>query len=408
MNAASGGGRADVSTGRAYAGEIPAPRLARGITVFAVMCFVLILVTNMVSEKPGTLKLVVFLVCIAVIGVLQFLHSSRGARRWPLKVRAATLGVQAAATFVPPLAFEFTWGSMWGCLAGSLLLLLPRRAGLSLFALCVATSVAFAVRSAPDVLYIVYLVQSTILSALVIYGFTKLADLVDEVHSSRAELARMAVTQERLRFSRDLHDLLGYSLSALTLKGELIHRLILTRPGQARQETSGLLEVARQALADVRLVASGYREMSLRGEAESAVGILEAADIRVELAMDHGRLHPLVDTVLATALREGVTNVLRHSKVQTCRIAAAVDGETVRLSLVNDGVGEQDRNGVPPLHSGSGLNNLRTRTEAVGGRLDAGVREDGCFHLEVTAPLRPCGNETAGGGPAVSLGGAAA
>ena len=91
----------------------------------------------------------------------------------------------------------------------------------------------------------------------------------------------MAVAQERLRFARDLHDLLGYSLSAITLKSELTHRLVPKNPDKAQNELVEILDISRKALADVRAVASGYRELSLENESESARSLLLAADVAV-------------------------------------------------------------------------------------------------------------------------------
>jgi two-component system sensor histidine kinase DesK len=266
-------------------------------------------------------------------------------------------------------------------------LLVPGFARWVLFTLVAASAAVVSELAHVGGLYAVYLVQSTVLSGFVIYGFTRLVDLVSEVHASRGELARMAVSQERMRFSRDLHDLLGYSLSAITLKSELLYRLIGDRSDQAREEVTSILDVSRQALSDVRLVASGYRDMSLAAEANSAASILAAAGVQAEVDVECGRLHPLVDTVLATALREGITNILRHSKVQHCSITAAAEGETVRLTLVNDGVGEGTA--ILSPHSGSGIGNLQLRLTAVGGWVDAGVRDDGRFHLVAKAPLSP-------------------
>lgn len=151
--------------------------------------------------------------------------------------------------------------------------------------------------------------------------------------------------------------------------------------------------MARQALADVRLVSSGYRNMSLIEEAESTGTVLSAADIRAEVEVECGRLHPVVDTVLATALREGVTNILRHSQVRVCTIKAEIEEETVRLGLTNDNPHEQSELESARSGGGSGLDNLRGRFAAIGGGLSAGLREDGRFHLEVWAPLRPTGHD---------------
>ncbi|WP_448334316.1 sensor histidine kinase, partial [Streptomyces sp. DSM 41534] len=129
--------------------------------------------------------------------------------------------------------------------------------------------------------------------------------------------------------------------------------------------------------------------MSLRDEATSAAAILAAADIQADVAIDCGRLHPVVDTVLATALREGVTNILRHSKVRRCSISATVDEETVLLSLVNDGAGRPGARSSDRTTRSSGLHNLRERFTEIGGGLTVGLRETGRFHLEAYAPIRP-------------------
>jgi two-component system sensor histidine kinase DesK len=136
-------------------------------------------------------------------------------------------------------------------------------------------------------------------------------------------------------------------------------------------------------------VASGYREMSLETEAAAVAEVMAAADVQVEADITCGRLHPLVDTVLATALREGVTNILRHSKVQSCAITAAVKGETVRLTLVNDGVVSQEAPRTGGGGSGSGLGNLRTRLTEIGGRLTTETTRDGRFRLVAEAPVKP-------------------
>ncbi|MFP3991478.1 histidine kinase [Streptomyces sp. E11-3] len=385
-----GGAASGTSAGHPAVGELPVPRLARFITVFAVFCYGLIMVLNVLGEYADARKTAVSIGCVAALVAMQVIHSSRQAPSWPLRRKAALLCLQAAITSVPTIAFGLMWGSMWGFLGGSVLLMLPRKPALICFALIFVNTVVLASITSDNGLYAIYLVQSSVLAALVIYGFTKLTVLMDELLASRTELAHMAVSQERLRFARDLHDLLGYSLSAITLKGELVRRLISSQPDEAQKETTSLLEVARQALGDVRLVSSGYRDMSLRDEGVSAESVLAAADVRAEVDIDCGRLHPVVDTVLATALREGVTNILRHSKVRSCTISAVVEGEeSIVLRMVNDGAHEQHENLSTRSVGGSGLDNLRKRFAAIGGHLTAGPLEDGLFQLEAWAPLRP-------------------
>jgi two-component system, NarL family, sensor histidine kinase DesK len=370
----------------------PAPLLARAVILVALLCYGTMTVLNVIRSEPDTRRLVICIALVIAVFGVQVAVSSGGARRWSARRKAVALILQAMLTFAPLVWFGTNWGSMQGPLAASLLLTLPAWYAWLSYGLLIAFIPVYNVLAGATIDLVLYFTISGTLTGLVIYGLTRLTDLVHEVHATREELARMAVTQERLRFARDLHDLLGYSLSAVTLKGELVQRLIASRPDKAREETASLLQVARQALADVRLVSSGYRDMSLTEEAVSAESVLAAADVRAEVSVMCGRLHPVVDTVLATALREGVTNILRHSGVRVCSIQAETDGETVRLSLTNDQPHEQT-DVLSARTGGSGLENLRIRFVAIGGGVSAGLRTDGRFHLEVWAPLRPQSSE---------------
>ncbi|MFE2599916.1 sensor histidine kinase [Streptomyces sp. NPDC059396] len=371
-----------------YATEVPAPRLARTITGVALGCYASVTILNVLrAGGSSTTRLTICIGLVLLVFGVQFVVSAPRARSWSMARKLSTLGLQVVLTYLPLFWFGISWGSMEGPLAATVLLSLPGRIAWPLYGAVVTSIPGYAYAIGVPGVEVGYFFIAGMLSGLVIYGLSRLTDLVHEVHDTREELARMAVGQERLRFARDLHDLLGYSLSAVTLKGELVHRLIPVRPEQAQRETRELLQVARQALADVRLVSSGYREMSLRDEAASAASILAAADIHAEVDIDCGRLHPVTETVLATALREGVTNILRHSKVQTCTIKATSNAEAVLLVLVNDGAQQNDRG--PGVPAGSGLSNLRERISAIGGQLTAGLREDGLFHLEACTPAQP-------------------
>ncbi|MEV7859159.1 histidine kinase [Streptomyces hirsutus] len=372
---------------RTGARDLLAPRLAQGISAVVFAGYGIVTLLNVQNEVPGTRARIVCTGAVVVLYAVQLLLISPGTLKWSARRKTATLGVQAALTLVPVLWVGGVWGSMAGPLAGSILLLLPGRIAWPCYALVPLTMLTWSLAEGVTALEAGYYTISTALTGLVIYGLTRLTDLVREVHDARAEMARMAVTQERLRFARDLHDLLGYSLSAITLKSELIHRLVPVNPERARDEVASVLGVARQALADVRLVASGYRDMSLEAEAASVAEVMAAADVDVEVDIRCGRLHPLVDTVLATALREGVTNILRHSKVESCTVTAVVAGDTVRLDLVNDGVAAPDRSLAQDR--GSGLGNLSARLGAIGGELTAGVVEGGRYRLTAVAPVRP-------------------
>ena len=179
--------------------------------------------------------------------------------------------------------------------------------------------------------------------------------------------------------SRDLHDLLGHSLSAVSLKGDLALRLLHSDPPAARAEIASLTEIARDTLHGVRTVTSDEHTVSLRTETEGAAALLSAAGIDARIDLNLTDLPPLVDNVLAWAVREGVTNVLRHSQASTCSITAGRGNGHARLEIVNDGV-------RAPSGEGSGLAGLTERATALAGSVSAGPIGDGRFRLLVEVP----------------------
>ncbi|MEV2214614.1 histidine kinase [Streptomyces sp. NPDC050997] len=367
------------------------PQLAFAIVLVVLCGFVLIAVLNVIGSDPGPWLLAACLFSSVALFAIQTVHSYPGTERFRERYGLWTLLGQAVLTYVPMLFFSVTWGGMGGFLAGSSLLIITAPACWVAFGVIVAVTGLAAVAEGTGWVDSSYLVVSTVLTGLIVYGLTRLSNLVAEVHRAREELAEMAVARERLRFARDLHDLLGFGLSAITLKSELTFRLVATRPERAREELVAILQISRQALADVRSVARGYREMSLDAEAASAEDVLTAAEIEARIDLDCGPVSARAGTVLATVIREGVTNVLRHSKAQNCVIeahpASGPDGPLVRLVVANDGADETRRTGSQD--GGSGLGNLRTRVEEIGGRLTAGADDAGWFRLTAEVPRTP-------------------
>lgn len=369
------------------------PRLAFAIVLLVLTGFALIAVLNVVDSGPSPLLLAACISSSVALFALQTVHSAPGAQRFRERWGRHTLAVQALLTFGPLVSFGLTWGGMGGFLAGSCLLILAAPGCWVAFGAVTVVAGLSGALGGVGWVDSTYLVISTVLTGFIVYGLTRLSNLVAEVHHARRELAELAVAEERLRFARDLHDLLGFGLSAITLKSELTFRLVTTRPERAREELAGILQISRQSLADVRAVASGYREMSLAAEVASAEEVLSAAEIEVATELRCGQLSGAVSTVLATVVREGVTNVLRHSKAQRCRIEAVelagADGPVVRLTLSNDGVREPGWSGSRIAGGGtggSGLGNLRRRAEETGGRLDSGADEEGWYRLVVEVP----------------------
>jgi two-component system, NarL family, sensor histidine kinase DesK len=197
-----------------------------------------------------------------------------------------------------------------------------------------------------------------------------------ELREARAELAEMAVAEERLRFSRDLHDLLGHDLSLIALKAELAGKLLPGRTDAAATELEQIRELTRSALRQVREAVDGYRQPTLPSELAGARVALEAAGIELHVDAREEPLAPEVESVLAWAVREGATNVLRHSGARHAEITVGPAG----LEIVDDGPG----NGPAP--AGHGLTGLRERAQAIGGTVEAGPGPEGGFRLRVSVP----------------------
>src|SRR5215469_6442537 len=160
-------------------------------------------------------------------------------------------------------------------------------------------------------------------------GLARLSSALRELHAAREERARLAVAEERLRLARDLHDLLGHTLSMIALKSELAGRLVEQEPARAMQEIREVERAARQTLREVREAVAGYRQPALSSELEGARQLLEAAGIEYQFEQATEKLPPSIDAVLAWTVREGVTNVIRHSRARWCRILITRENGTV-------------------------------------------------------------------------------
>jgi two-component system, NarL family, sensor histidine kinase DesK len=221
----------------------------------------------------------------------------------------------------------------------------------------------------------------TILSiGVLMTAFGRIARANRELRESREQLARLAVSEERLRIARDVHDLLGHSLSVIALKSELARKLVADDPSRAAAEIDDIQSVSRTALAEVREAVQGYRQVGLAEALENARAALAAAGIGCQVAETDVTLPADVDAVLAWAVREGTTNVIRHSNALHCEIRIRADGDFAALEIEDDGSAE------PPLERGTGLSGLRERAERVRGELEAGARTGGGFRLRVIVP----------------------
>jgi two-component system sensor histidine kinase DesK len=212
-------------------------------------------------------------------------------------------------------------------------------------------------------------------ASVAIFGVRTMLSRNVELVVAHEENARLAVDNERNRFARDLHDILGHSLTVITVKAELAKKLMDVDPTRARAEVDDLERLARDALADVRRAVEGYRELTLPGELARARTALEAAEIDAELPNSTDEVPSEWRELFAWTIREGVTNVIRHSHAQRCTVVLDRDHVEIR----DDGVGPT------AAGSGHGLIGLRERAGALGGTVVTHTLEPG-FSLSVVLP----------------------
>jgi two-component system sensor histidine kinase DesK len=253
------------------------------------------------------------------------------------------------------------------------------RASWATFVITMTSVVAVHIGLWPCARAATYLTITAVTDGLVVFGLTRLHLRFVRAHGA---CSHRASVRERERFAMDLHDIFGYSLSAITLKAELTRRLIDDGAEPVQRELAEIIDLARQTAADSRLTAHGYWNMSLAREAESVASVLFSAGVTAQVDIDCGALDDKVDAVLATVLREAALNVLRHSAARNCVIELSQADGAFTLAVLNDGVPRQLACAV----DGRGLRNMSCRLKAVGGNLSTGVGDDGEFRLVAKVP----------------------
>jgi two-component system sensor histidine kinase DesK len=219
-----------------------------------------------------------------------------------------------------------------------------------------------------------------LLSAALVFVVRQMSRLIGELRTTREQLAESAVAEERLRFSRDLHDLLGHTLSVIVVKAEVVRRLAERDPGAAATQAKEIEEIGRRALVEIREAVTGYRETGLTAELSRATSTLSAAGIEATLRRTADPLPPRTDALLAFVVREAVTNVVRHSRARSCAISLGTMDKTVTLEVRDDGT-------TDPGTPGNGLTGMTERVTGAGGALAAGPGDEGGFVLTATLPL---------------------
>jgi two-component system, NarL family, sensor histidine kinase DesK len=294
---------------------------------------------------------------------------------WPQSVRARVIGLilywVASLVLLPFLGIYLVWvwtlvvamvAFMWMPLVPSLIL-------------CVGVVVAQVVLSAAGRFEngTVFAPFVTVSIAVSLFAITRQIVANRWLSDAHATIASLAAAEERARLARDLHDVLGHSLTVVAVKSELAGRLIERDPKLAMAEIADIEGLARTALADLRAAVRSYRDMNLEAELTAARTALDAAGIRSHLPSGVDTVDEDMRSLFGWVLREGITNVIRHSKATECW----VDLTPSSLSVRDDGLG------VPGDGNGNGLRGLTERALEAGAQLTAASGESGGFVLTV-------------------------
>ncbi|HKT55331.1 MAG TPA: sensor histidine kinase [Microbacterium sp.] len=314
-------------------------------------------------------------IAVLVLYGAAFLLS--GPLQWPLPawgriiVFAALLGISLLLT--PWLGWQIAgvWtyvGVAWGMAAMPWRVTWPGILALS----AVAVAFEFIAHGGytDNVLWVPAIVLSV---SLMMSAFAHTQATTARLRMTQRHVEALAAERERGRVARDLHDILGHSLTVIAAKSELGERLVDLDPERAKAEMADVAGLARGALADVRATVAGFRGVSVGGELAAVRVALDAADIALDAPVSADAVHPEHRELAGWVLREGVTNVIRHAQATRCRVRLG----SASIAIDDDGVGPA------PAAGGSGLTGLRERVDAAGGTLSIGRSDLGGFRLEV-------------------------
>jgi two-component system sensor histidine kinase DesK len=221
-----------------------------------------------------------------------------------------------------------------------------------------------------------------LLASALVHIVKQMRHYIRLLRDTRSQLAKAAVTEERLRFARDLHDLLGHSMSLIVVKAQVVRRLAEQDPAVAKAAAEDIERIGRSALVDVRAAVDGYRAPELSSELDSVRAALADAGVTVRVRQVGAPPPTRVADVFALVVRESATNVMRHSQARHCDIEVIVTPETATLSIRDDGRGTR-KDHAP----GFGLIGLTERLRSVGGELRAADRTGDGFEVVATVPV---------------------
>jgi two-component system sensor histidine kinase DesK len=386
VRATAGAYRADAP--ETISPPIESPRLARRVLLAVLVIQCLLVLKSLAYVRPGDWPaFAVAAVLLTVIVILQVLPQSR-----------AVLVAQSLLILLPLPVVPDAWDRVLSVFTGKLLLNVRPPRSWAIVGVVLGGHLAWFLHRIDRN----YLFIDDIPAALVnfgghvmimwlVYCLGRLSGLLTMLEQARHELAEAAVRRERVRIAGDLHDILGFSLSAVALKGEVAEHLLGTDPARARTQITSLGSLVERALVELDSITGDRVELRLSIEIDAAREVLASAGIDAVVRVETGPLPAAVDTALAAVLREGVTNVLRHSQARTCEITVSGTAGGVRLRMVNDGAAVREGS-ERPERRGTGLDSIAARTS---GRVTARHRAGDSFEVlaEFPAPAGP------GGGP---------
>ncbi|QQQ78582.1 histidine kinase [Saccharothrix sp. 6-C] len=347
-------------------------------------------VLDLFAQDYGVLKSALLAVAVAVVIAQHARYMQRamlglGRGDGPAWEHAATFAVALAAWAVTSGADGFlpVWATLPALVVAHVGAILPSRSRWPAVALMAVLSVAVGGLFGGDEAPVAMLLAGFMVIALVFADLAQLWiwDMALRQDQARRTAEALAVAEERLRFAADLHDIQGHHLQAIALKGELAQRLIGRDDELARQHAGEVAELARTALKETREVVQGYRRASLGTEISNAVGVLRAAGIETTVEGDAAGVPPPLQPLFGALVREGTTNVLRHSRARRCAVLIEVVDGQVCVRLRNDGVPADFAGADDVGEDGAGLAGLRERFAAVGGRVEGGPAGPEGFEL---------------------------
>ncbi|GGK97856.1 hypothetical protein Sme01_61460 [Sphaerisporangium melleum] len=370
-------------------GVVRLARAGAGVFLVGMAAFAAVPLAEALGAYPPLRAAAAVLLIIGLTGCYLWLAVravlDRGGRR-----DLAVLAAMSAVAVAVPFAAGPTWLSVGFMLPLAFAVTLHGRWAVTGFFASLAAGLVLS--AGQELSWVLFGSLQNLLTAGALAGLTIFATLLAELQRTREEAAKLAVTEERLRFARELHDVLGHNLSVIAMRTELATRIPAEEIGRLRRELTEVNEIARRSLHDVRAVVKGYREMSLERELSGVRRVLETAGVRCDFAELPPSLSPEVRVALAWAVREAATNLLRHSDATVCLLGVETEDDRITVTVANDGVrqgnGLAGQGAAETSVGGSGLAGLDERLAQVGGRSERHI-EDGWFTLSLDVPGRP-------------------